>query len=799
MGKMPHAKRLLVGSLLLPFLATLVLGLFAPAPSASAATINASWKDRNTLTAGGLDYKYAGLGTIPAEPGGGTFVAFTYFGGPCPYYIYFPNGTNLDTVKAGEYDNGSSCKTGPGFTGTINITNARPAATTTPPSGGTGAESDGAIDVNCGGVTQVLINPLNWILCPMAEAISHAAMKVDEWINDMLCINTKTIFGSGTATVCTGSTADPAKTSAAYQAAWSVFRTLALGMLAVIVLIIIISQILGLETFDAYMLRKTLPRLFIAAIGIALSWQLLSFLVEFSNVLGTEVRNIIYAPFIQSGFKTSINATDISLGGSLFAGVTGLTIWATLGAFGLASFLLTGLLAAIVAYLVLVLRNILVIMLILMAPVAIVAYILPNTQKLFKFWWEWLFKALMVFPIITGLIAIGRVFSSIAATAGSDANQLVAFIAYIMPYFLLPFTFRLAGGALGTIGGFVNDRGRGGFDRLKKFRGGQSQQNVSAMAAGNRLRNNNRLSRAFNRSTRAVATAPSAGFNPMTMRSRYTGAETQHLFNEAEELRTKNADFMSGMQDDRVVWAVLRGGRQGRKGMQTELERQGLRGAELDTVLGMAERMNSSGSMAAVQAAAAIQQASTGTGYEDAGQMLDTIAQASEGNRALGAKMLGSMRGLAVQSGRHDLGSAGFGMMANQLSQVYENGTGSADTRAIQRDAFSSADVTTLARGRGESVRNLSGAVAEYVNSDAPQADRSRYAAQLQNFVDNATEYGALARSHEAHEQGRNVVLPEAGASAAASAEYGTHRSRYAEDSPRARNNPDNPNNPQQQ
>jgi|GEM_PF-5366567 len=233
--------------------------------------------------------------------------------------------------------------------------------------------------------------------------------------------------------------------------------------------------------------------------------------------------------------------------------------------------------------------------------------------------------------------------------------------------------------------------------------------------------------------------------------------------------------------------------------MQTELERQGLRGAELDTVLGMAERMNSSGSMAAVQAAAAIQQASTGTGYEDAGQMLDTIAQASEGNRALGAKMLGSMRGLAVQSGRHDLGSAGFGMMANQLSQVYENGTGSADTRAIQRDAFSSADVTTLARGRGESVRNLSGAVAEYVNSDAPQADRSRYAAQLQNFVDNATEYGALARSHEAHEQGRNVVLPEAGASAAASAEYGTHRSRYAEDSPRARNNPDNPNNPQQQ
>jgi hypothetical protein len=133
--------------------------------------------------------------------------------------------------------------------------------------------------------------------------------------------------------------------------------------------------------------------------------------------------------------------------------------------------------------------------------------------------------------------------------------------------------------------------------------------------------------------------------------------------------------------------------------------------------------------------------------------------------------------------------------MAGQLSRVYEHGAGSADVRAIQRDAFESVDVTSLARGRGESVRNITEAVSEYVNSPGTaEADRARYAAQLGNLVDNAREYGSLARSHEAHQNGRDAVIPIAQTTAQANPEYDAHRSRYAQDSG-GPNNPSNPNN----
>jgi len=50
-------------------------------------------------------------------------------------------------------------------------------------------------------------------------------------------------------------------------------------------------------------------------------------------------------------------------------------------------------------------------------------------------------------------------------------------------------TFKFAGGAMRTIGGGLNDRGRGGFDRLRKFRQGQYEKHGGRMVhnAGGRV------------------------------------------------------------------------------------------------------------------------------------------------------------------------------------------------------------------------------------------------------------------------------------------------------------------------
>lgn len=644
------------------------------------------------------------------------------------------------------------------------------------------------INVKCADKWDLIdkINPLDWLTCSLLKGFVTAAQGFDSLIMGMLCINEADLFGNQ-ATCNDGVSSTKDNTSESFHQAWNVFRILALGILAIGGLIMVISQALGFELFDAYTVKKTLPRILVAAIGISLSWQILAFFVTLSNGLGVGIRALIYAPFNGGGINELVLAGGSSAIAALFTGGA----FITLGALGLLSFIGTALLAILIAFFILVVRNILVILLILAAPVAIAAYIMPNTEKYFKTWWDWLLKALMVFPIITAFIAIGHVFAAITSTSdGGTLTSFVAFAAYFAPYFLIPLAFRFAGGALATIGGFANDRSRGSFDRLKKARSNVSAKNLHALGEGNRFRNNNALTRGFNRSSRAIAAAPAAGFNPAQWRSRYSGAETTKIFDEAEELRTKNSDFMAGMQDDRVVRAILKGGHEGRAGIQRELYAQGMRGAELDTTTGIAERMQFAGSQEAVMTAAAIQQASTGTGYENVEEMLQTIKTASGGNRALGGKMLGAMRGAAVQSGRHDLGAAGFGNMATELGKAYDGKQ--IDRDKLELDAFSSVDTTSLARGRGESTRNLSQVVAKHINSTTDPVERARYQAQLENFTTNSRDYGALARAHEVHQGAEAVAVDPKAASPAAQHEYESHRTpRFGDD-----RSPDNPNRP---
>jgi hypothetical protein len=92
-----------------------------------------------------------------------------------------------------------------------------------------------------------------------------------------------------------------------------------------------------------------------------------------------------------------------------------------------------------------------------------------------------------MFPIISAFIAVGKVFSAVSLNPnGSDSfgfgsgtvMQIIGLVAYFLPNFLLPIAFRLATGVIGSIAGFVNDRNRGVFDRLKKYRGNSAERRM---------------------------------------------------------------------------------------------------------------------------------------------------------------------------------------------------------------------------------------------------------------------------------------------------------------------------------
>ena len=220
----------------------------------------------------------------------------------------------------------------------------------------------------------------------------------------------------------------------------------------------------------------------------------MEFAVNFTNDLGFGVRNLIYAPF--SDFSNTIDlrfAHTFAGGlGNFFFGSAGLLaagVGTVLMIGVILSLIGTAALAVFVAIVVLILRQVAITVLVLLAPLAIVAYVLPGTQKVYKFWWESFSKALLMFPLIAAFIAAGRVFAAVTFESNpSVLGKVIGFLAYFAPYFLIPLTVKFAGGLLRQLGGFVNDRSKGGFDRLRQGRGRQMKQVGQDIKAGQATR-----------------------------------------------------------------------------------------------------------------------------------------------------------------------------------------------------------------------------------------------------------------------------------------------------------------------
>lgn len=338
--------------------------------------------------------------------------------------------------------------------------------------GASGTTSTGNLALEC----NISLNPLSWFICPLVKLAVNAVQSLDGEIKNQLTIDADKYFSN-----------DPANSTAqGFYKVWNTIRVMSLILLVAIALIMIISQSIGIGPFDAYTVRKVLPRLAIAVIAITLSWDLVRLAVTFSNDLGRGIGDIIMGPFRSlPNAETSVKGFligDVGLIGALFAGADALFVL---------SLAITAFLAVMTAFIIITFRNILAIFLAVLVPFAILCWILPGTRKAWKLWYDNFLAMLLVFPIITGFIAAGRVFAVVSSQppdGSSFFNQIVTFIAYFGPYFALPVAFRLAGGAIATVGGLANDRSRGVFDRLKKGRQARQAKNIADWRAGDRFK-----------------------------------------------------------------------------------------------------------------------------------------------------------------------------------------------------------------------------------------------------------------------------------------------------------------------
>ena len=329
-----------------------------------------------------------------------------------------------------------------------------------PTDSGAAATCEGAIPV------------LGWIICAVTEIADNMMSIAENLVKDVLTISPQE-YGEGS-----GGTKDNG-----LKTAWSAIRILSTVVLVGIALFMIIAQIFNFDFVSAYTVKKIVPKLVIAIIAMQLSWFLATTLIQVFNLLGHGIQELIYAPF---GGPTQIdNITAIlakfyhSAGsGTQVAGTLGMAAVATGvlagigGGFGLLAAAIGVIIAVLIALVTLVIRKIILIVLLVLSPLAIVLWILPNTEKYWKQWWDMFIKLLIMFPMIMGLLAVGKVFAHLVANIKPSSGQVafinffVILIGYFGTLFLIPKTFSYAGkmfaqvnGAIGKAGGQLKNVG----------------------------------------------------------------------------------------------------------------------------------------------------------------------------------------------------------------------------------------------------------------------------------------------------------------------------------------------------
>lgn len=304
------------------------------------------------------------------------------------------------------------------------------------------------------------VEAIGWIVCPVLNFISQIIDMTYEFISSTLL------------EVQPLSTAD--QNNPTFKA-WSLMRNFANVAFVIAFLIIIFSQVTNVGVSN-YGIKKLLPKIIIAAILVNTSYWLCAIGVDLSNIGQSSIYNFFV------GIKATLATPNIS-GFSTGEGAAG---WVGITAFILASagivlyiglsalipVLITVVIAILTLFVVLILRQALLILLIVIAPLAFVAFLLPNTEDLFKKWWGLLKTLLLLGPVISLIFGASALASTIVMTNASGEYEVVIQIMgagiAIIPLFITPILMKVTGGVLNRVGAFVNNPGKGPIDGLRK-------------------------------------------------------------------------------------------------------------------------------------------------------------------------------------------------------------------------------------------------------------------------------------------------------------------------------------------
>lgn len=262
-----------------------------------------------------------------------------------------------------------------------------------------------------GNTSTCAIETVGWVICPVMRSIARVADYGFAFINqNFLQIEY-----------------DIRSTDSGVYIAWSTMRTVANVLFVLAIMILIYMQISG-KIGGAFNLKRILPRLLIVAFLVNVSYYLCLIFIEGSNIIGngiiralSDVTGTIGQPAMTltsaaNNFNDS-RLIDITNG---ILEKTG-TVWILLAPVAAVTVSIAVICA--IGLVLLIMRKVLVAMLVLISPIIIVLYLLPNTERFFQQWSRLFFQLLLLYPVIAFLLGTGQIISATIITVGSGGES----------------------------------------------------------------------------------------------------------------------------------------------------------------------------------------------------------------------------------------------------------------------------------------------------------------------------------------------------------------------------------------
>ncbi len=248
---------------------------------------------------------------------------------------------------------------------------------------------------------------------------------------------------------------------------WEIARGITNIIFVIIMMVVIMSQITGLGISN-YGIKRALPKLIVAAVAVNLSFYICNYAIDISNTFGLSIRNLF------SGIESGITGSDTMRLSELSSSYTsyynalagsvpiltsaGFLMFESGTIFMLIPAVLAALIAVFSGFLTIALRQVIVVLCVMVAPLAIVAYILPNTSNLFKKWRSLFTSMLVFYPMFSLLFGASSLAGfAVVQAAGQDSfMRLIGMLISLAPLLLCWKMMKMSGTVLSGVYNLVN-------------------------------------------------------------------------------------------------------------------------------------------------------------------------------------------------------------------------------------------------------------------------------------------------------------------------------------------------------